>query len=150
MGAIASGGVQVLNDKVVGGLGLEQTAIEAAARKAKAELERRETEYREGKPAAEIRDRTVIVVDDGLATGASMRAAVMALRRQGAARIVVGVPVAAPATCAGFETDVDEIVCVRTPESFVAVGSWYEDFAQTSDEEVRKLLHESRGDGRRA
>ena len=146
MGAIASGGVQVLNDKVVSALDLDESAIEGVARREQAELERRESEYRHGRPPAQIKDRTVIVVDDGLATGASMRAAVLALRRQEAARIVVGVPVAAPSTCAEFEPDVDEIVCVRTPESFMAVGLWYQDFSQTSDEEVRELLESSRID----
>jgi predicted phosphoribosyltransferase/dienelactone hydrolase len=140
MGAIASGGVQVLNDEVVTALNLPEDTIAAAARDARRELERRERTYRDGRPPADVQNRTAIVIDDGLATGASMRAAVQALRERDAGRIVVAVPVAARETCAVLEDEVDEIVCVKRPEHFLAVGAWYRDFAQTSDEDVRRLL----------
>lgn len=140
MGAIASGGVQVLNREIVAALGLSEDEISDATRAEHSELARREQAYREGRPAVPVEGRTVIVVDDGLATGASMRAAVEALRRQGAGQIVVGVPVASPSTCAEFEEEVDEIVCVRTPERFLAVGVWYDAFPQVGDDEVRALL----------
>jgi predicted phosphoribosyltransferase/dienelactone hydrolase len=140
MGAIASGGVQVLNREIVEALGLSEEEISDATREQRSELARREQTYREGRPAVAVEGRTVIVVDDGLATGASMRAAVEALRRQGAGHIVVGVPVASPSTCAEFEEEVDEVVCVRTPERFYAVGIWYDAFPQVDDDEVRALL----------
>jgi putative phosphoribosyl transferase len=140
MGAIASGGVKVLNDDVVRAYGIPQSAIEAVAREEQVELERREREYRGGRPVVDLRGRIVILVDDGLATGSSMRAAVQAVRQRGPSRIVVAVPVAARSTCTEFETLVDEIVCARTPEPFFAVGLWYADFTQTTDDEVRILL----------
>jgi len=114
--------------------------IESITARETAELERREQIYRDGRPAPDLRGRVVILVDDGLATGATMRAAVAALRRREAAKIVVGVPVGAAETCREFETEVDETVCAITPEWFQAVGQYYEDFSQTTDEEVRELL----------
>jgi predicted phosphoribosyltransferase len=111
-----------------------------------AELERREHIYREGRPAPELRDRVVILVDDGLATGATMRAAVKALRQRGVAKIVVAVPVGPPDTCREIEQETDETICLSTPPFFQAVGQYYEDFSQTSDEDVRELLsHAAQG-----
>ncbi len=140
MGAIASGGVRVLNEDVVRQIPNAAAIIEAVTAQETAELERREREYRDGRPAPELRGRTVILVDDGLATGATMRAAVAALRQQGAAKIVVAVPVGAPETCAEFAEEVDETICAITPEYFRAVGQYYDDFSQTTDDEVRALL----------
>ena len=140
LGAIASGGVRVLNEDVMRSLPNADQLIESVTEKETVELERREGAYRDGRPAPELRDRVVILVDDGLATGATMRAAVAALRRRGVAKIVVAVPVGAPDTCREFEDEVDEIVCGAVPEFFQAVGQYYEDFSQTSDEEVRELL----------
>jgi len=140
MGAIASGGLIVLNDQVVDGLHVPPSVIEAVAAAERAELDRRERAYRDDRPAPEVRGRNVILVDDGLATGTSMRAAVAALREGHPARITVAVPIASPATCAEFEEEVEEVVCARMPEHFRAVGLWYDDFTQTTDEEVRELL----------
>lgn len=144
MGAIATGGVRVVNDDVVLSLGLEAKVIDAVTAREKKELERRERIYRGARPAPDVHGRTVIVVDDGLATGSSMRAAVAALRKQAPARIVVAVPVAAPETCEEFKTEVDEVVCAATPRMFSGVGRWYEDFSQTTDEEVHELLAQAR------
>jgi predicted phosphoribosyltransferase len=143
IGAIASGGIRVLNHDIVQALKIPQTMIDTVTRQELQELERRERAYRGDRPPPEVRGRTVILIDDGLATGASMRAAVAALRAQNPARIVVAVPTAAPETCAAFESEVDEIVCAMTPEPFYGVGRWYEDFSQTTDEEVRALLEEA-------
>jgi predicted phosphoribosyltransferase len=140
MGAIASGSVRVLNENVIRRLGIPNEVVETVAEEEERELERREREYRDGRPPIEIRGRTVILVDDGLATGSSMRVAVLALRKKNPAQIIVAVPVAAPATCAEFESEVDQVICAVTPEPFWAVGQWYTDFSQTSDEEVRDLL----------
>lgn len=140
MGAIASGGVRVFNEDIVETLGIPAASIERAALAEQAELERRERDYRGARPPPRIRGRTIILVDDGLATGATMRAAALALRRQGPAGIVVAVPVAAAETCEELRTEVDETVCAFTPERFQAVGDWYEDFSQTTDQEVRELL----------
>lgn len=140
MGAIASGGVRVLNEPVVAGCGLAPHTIEAVAARELRELQRREHAYRDGRPPPEIRGRTIILVDDGIATGATMRAAVTALRRKDAARIVVAVPVAAPSTIERMRPEVDELVALLTPGSFAGVGQWYDDFAQTTDEQVRALL----------
>ena len=140
MGAIATGGIRVLNEEVVQSLGIPRAVIDAAAASEEKELQRREQLYRGGRPAPEVRGQTIILVDDGLATGSTMRAAVAALRQQRPARIVVAVPVGAPSTCDEFRADVDQIVCGFTPEPFYGVGQWYEDFSQTSDEEVRELL----------
>src|SRR5947209_347171 len=146
-GAIASGGVRVFNEDVMRAIPHAEEAIEAVTAKETAELERREHIYREGRPAPELRDRTVILVDDGLATGATMRAAVKALRQRGAAKIVVAVPVGPPDTCREFEDEADEVVCASAPEFFQAVGQYYEDFSQTSDEEVRELLAKAASEG---
>jgi predicted phosphoribosyltransferase len=140
MGAIASGGVRVLNRDVVDMLRIPESAIAAVAAREQTELERRERAYRGDRPPPEVRGKTVILIDDGLATGSTMRAAVGALRQEGPARIVVAVPAAAPETCAEFEVEVDEIVCAIAPDPFFAVGLWYEDFSETSDDEVRDLL----------
>jgi putative phosphoribosyl transferase len=140
MGAIASGGVRVVSDDVIRWYGISPAAIEAVAAEELAELERREREYRRGRPLIDLRGRTVILVDDGLATGSTMRAAVQAVRALGPARVVVAVPVGAPQTCEEFNDITDETVCARTPEPFSAVGLWYRDFSQTSDDEVRALL----------
>jgi predicted phosphoribosyltransferase len=139
-GAIASGGVRVLNDDVVRALPHADAIIESVTARETAELERREQSYRDGRPAPELRDRIVILVDDGLATGATMRAAVMALRQRGAAKIIVAVPVGAPETCRELAELVEEIVCGMAPAFFQAVGQYYQDFSQTSDDEVRELL----------
>ena len=141
MGAIASGGVRVLNENVLQELEPYADAlIEEATTMELGELERRETEYRDGRPPLEVRGRIVILVDDGLATGASMRAAAAALRQKGAAKIVVAVPVGSPQTCEELEEEVDETICAMTPEWFHSVGRHYEDFSQTTDDEVRELL----------
>jgi len=140
LGAIASGGTRVLNEDVTRALGLGEEAVARAAAAESAELERRERLYRGSRAPAPVEGRVVILVDDGLATGATMRAAVLAVRARGAARIVVAVPVAAAETCEELRADVDQVVCALTPERFVAVGAWYEDFRATSDEEVRALL----------
>jgi putative phosphoribosyl transferase len=139
-GAIASGGVRVLNEDVLRALPNADEIIESVTAKETAELERREKSYRDDRPAPELRDRVVILVDDGLATGATMHAAVKALRQRGVAKIVVAVPVGPPDTCREFEDETDETICASTPEFFQAVGQYYEDFSQTSDEEVRDLL----------
>ncbi len=143
MGAVATGGVRVLNEDVVRALGIPDYVIDAVAAWEERELERRERVYRGDRPPPEVRGRTVILVDDGLATGATMHAAVQALRRRQPARIVVAVPTAAPETCEALRPEVDEIVCAVTPEPFYAVGLWYENFSQTTDEEVRELLAQS-------
>jgi len=140
MGAIASGGVRLLNQDVVQSLRIPAEAIEAVAEAEWEELRRRERAYHEDRRAVDVRDRTVILVDDGLATGSTMRSAVKALRRMDPRQIVVAVPIAAPSTCAEFRSEVEEVVCARTPDPFYAVGLWYDDFSQTTDEEVRDLL----------
>jgi predicted phosphoribosyltransferase len=143
IGAIASGGISVLNDDVVRLLNVPEEVIRFVARRELQELKRREELYRGDRPAPEVRDRTAILVDDGLATGASMRAAVKGLRAQQPAGIVVAVPAAAREVCEAFRHEVDEIVCEMTPEPFYGVGRWYENFSQVSDEEVRSLLEEA-------
>src|SRR5881296_2698881 len=139
-GAIASGGVRVLNEDVTRAIPHAHEMIEAVTVRETAELERREQIYREGRPSPELRDRTVILVDDGLATGATMRAAVKALRQRSVAKIVAAVPVGPPDTCHEIEEQTDETICLSTPEFFQAVGQYYDDFSQTSDEDVRELL----------
>jgi putative phosphoribosyl transferase len=140
MGAIASGGVRVLNHDVLLALPNPELTVEAVTQIEREELVRRERRYRGDRPPPELQDRTVILIDDGLATGATMRAAVAALRQRGAAKTVVAVPVGAPSTCRELEREVDEAICVITPEYFIGVGQYYEDFSQTSDDEVRELL----------
>ncbi len=140
MGAIASGGVRVLNDQVVRMLRPAEEVIARVEAAERRELERREREYRGGQPPLDVRGKTVILVDDGLATGSTMRAAVAAVRKLGPARVVVAVPVGAAETCEEFEGEADEAVCAREPDPFYAVGAWYDDFSQTTDEEVRDLL----------
>ena len=140
MGAIASGDVRVMNDDVLRHIPISPQAIETVARREQTELVRREASYRGSKPPLDVRGKTVVIVDDGLATGSTMRAAVRALRAMDAGFIVVAVPVAARETCEEFRAEVDEVVCLRTPEPFQAVGLWYEDFTQTTDEEVHELL----------
>ena len=141
MGALASGGVRVVNDDVVAFYRIPQTAIDAVARDEQAELERREREYRAGRPPVALQGRTVILVDDGLATGSTMKAAVQAVRAHAPAKIIVAVPVGSRETCQEFTEIADEIVCARAPDHFAAVGQWYRDFSQTGDEEVRELLY---------
>jgi putative phosphoribosyl transferase len=144
IGAVASGGIRVLNEDIIRVLNIPEEMINMVAERELLELQRREHHYRGDNPAPEVRDRTVILIDDGLATGASMRAAVAGLRAQNPGRIVVAVPTAAPETCKSFETEVDEIVCAITPEPFLGVGRWYEDFSQTTDEGVRLFLQDIR------
>jgi putative phosphoribosyl transferase len=140
MGAIASGGVQLINDDVAGPLGIPPSVIDSVARQEQIELERREQLYRGNREPIGLTNKTVIIVDDGLATGSTMRAAVKAVRLGNPTRVIVAVPVGAPSTCAELARDADEVVCVRMPDPFVAVGLWYRDFAPTSDREVRALL----------
>jgi len=140
MGAIASGGVRVLNEEVLQHVPNADAAVEDVADAEQRELERRELEYRGGRASAEVDGKVVIVVDDGLATGASMRAAVLALRQRQAARVVVAVPVGSPESCHRLAAEADEVICLITPMDFAAVGEVYEDFSQTSDDEVRALL----------
>jgi predicted phosphoribosyltransferase len=146
MGAVAPGGVLVLDDRLVRGLGIPDEVLQETVEKELRELERREAAYRAGRPPLDLEGKTVILVDDGLATGATMRAAALALRKYKPARVVVAVPVASAETCDEFRADVDEIVCALTPSPFHAVGLWYDDFSQTSDEEVRELLRDSSDD----
>ncbi len=143
MGAIASGGVRIVNEEVTRAVGISEEAIDAVARQEWVELERRERLYRGDRPRPAVQDRTVILVDDGLATGSTMRAAATALRQMRPAKIIVAVPVAAPETCDEFREEVDEVICAIIPEPFMAVGAWYEDFSQTSDDEVRELLQDA-------
>ena len=140
MGAIASGGVLVLDDRVLRWLGINKGQIQKTLARELDELRRREAAYRDGRPLSALKGKTVILVDDGLATGASMQAAARAVRRHEPARIVVAVPVASRPTCDQLRDGVDEVVCAVTPVPFYAVGNWYEDFSQTTDEEVRELL----------
>lgn len=143
MGAIASGQVRVLNADVVEWYGLSPETIDEATRRETAELERRERLYRDGSPLTPVQGRIVILVDDGLATGSTMRAAIGAVRQLNPARIVVAVPVGARETCDSLRAVADDVVCVSTPSSFHAVGQWYDDFSQTSDDEVRRLLRDA-------
>lgn len=145
MGAIASGGAKVLNEDVISSLGLSEETIEAVVHKEVQELSRRERLLRSDRPFPEVKGRTVILVDDGLATGATMRAAVAALRQLQPAAIVVAVPVAPPDTAAKLRQEVEDLVCLATPENFYAVGQWYVDFSQVGDEEVRQLLAKAWG-----
>ncbi len=140
MGAVATGGIRVVNDEIVRGLGISEHEIDAVVARELPELARRERLYRGDRPPPDVAGRTVILVDDGLATGATMRAAIHALRQQRPAGIVVAVPTASPDTSETLKTEADDVVCAMTPEPFFAVGHWYEDFTQTTDDEVRELL----------
>jgi predicted phosphoribosyltransferase len=140
IGAIASGNVTVLNDDVMRALPNSEAILQTVLAQEKIELGRREARYRQDRPVRDLHGRVVILVDDGLATGATMRAASAALREKGVARIVVAVPVGAPETCRAIEAEVDEVICVSEPPYFHGVGQFYEDFSQTTDEEVRELL----------
>ena len=140
MGAIATGGVRQINRDVVDALGIPGTVIDAVARREQLELERREQAYRGDRGALSLANKIVVLVDDGLATGSTMRAAVKAARQQQPAQVIVAVPVGAPSTCADLAAEADSVVCVRTPDPFVAVGLWYRDFTPTTDHEVRALL----------
>jgi putative phosphoribosyl transferase len=143
MGAIASGGVRVLNEDVVHWYGISASAIERIAREEEEELERRERAYRDDRPPTDFTNKAVILIDDGLATGSTMRAAAQAVRARRPARVVIAVPVGAPQTCAELAAVADEVICVRMPEPFSAVGQWYLNFNQTDDDEVRDLLQKS-------
>jgi putative phosphoribosyl transferase len=142
MGAIATGGVRVMNPQTTGLV--SEATIEAVARREQQELERRHRLYRGDRSPPEIAGRTIILVDDGLATGSTMRAAALAVRQQNPKRVIIAVPVAAPETCDEFRNEVDEVVCAFTPSPFRAVGLWYDNFDQTTDEEVHELLDEAR------
>jgi putative phosphoribosyl transferase len=140
MGAIASGGVRVVNEELVNYLGIPDEVIDETAAFEEHELERRARAYRGDRPSPDVKDRVVILIDDGLATGSTMRAAAASLRPQKPRRIVVAVPVSSRETCDEFRSEVDEIICFATPQHFQGVGLWYNDFSQTSDDEVRNLL----------
>ncbi len=145
MGAIASGGAIARNEEVIRALGIDDAEFQRQARREAREVVRREQAYRDGLPPPDVADKTVLLVDDGLATGSTMKAAVRALRQMGPARIIVAVPVAAAPTCDDLAIEADECLCDQVPEPFRAVGLWYDDFSQTTDEEVRELLARSRG-----
>jgi putative phosphoribosyl transferase len=140
MGAIATGGVRVLNDEVVRTLHIAPETVDETARREGKELERREKAYRGDRPPPEVRDRVAVLVDDGLATGSTMRAAMAAVRQLAPSRTVVAVPTGAPSTCREIGREVDEVVCLLTPEPFHAVGLWYDDFSPTTDGEIGRLL----------
>jgi putative phosphoribosyl transferase len=144
MGAIASGGIRLIDDAIVRQLGISEREIEAVARAEQRELERRERQYRGDRPLPDVAGRTAILVDDGLATGASMRVAVAALRREHPAQIVVAVPIAPAETCEALREEADAVICALTPDPFAAVGLWYEDFEQTTDDEVHALFERAR------
>jgi predicted phosphoribosyltransferase len=143
MGAVATGGVRVLHDELIAALHIPDYVIDAVTAWEQQELGRREHLYRGDRPPPAVSGRTVILVDDGLATGATMQAAVKGLKQQGPARIVVAVPTASPETCHQLRAEVDDVICAITPDPFYAVGLWYEDFTQVTDEEVRELLARS-------
>jgi putative phosphoribosyl transferase len=143
MGAIATGGVLVLNDDVVNWLGISQAEIDAVAQREMQELERRDRLYRGNRPLPHVENRTVILVDDGIATGSTLRAAIAALRQQQPQQIIVAVPVAPASVCQRLQTEVDKVVCAIEAEEFSSISLWYEEFSQTTDEEVRALLAEA-------
>lgn len=143
MGAIASGDVRVLNEEVVHQLDISDRDLDAVATREAEELERRERLYRQQREPVDLAGKTVILVDDGLATGSTTRAAVKAVKKRDPASIVVAVPTAAPSVCRSFETEVDEVVCAMTPEPFYAVGAWYQEFTQLTDADVRRILQEA-------
>ena len=140
MGAIASGGVRILNQEIIESRRVSQKAIARTAAQQQRELERREYAYRGNRPPLDLNDRTIIIVDDGLATGATMHAAAIAIRQKNPKQIIAAVPVSAPEVCNELQIEVDEIICAETPKSFVAVGLWYHDFSQTTDTQVQDLL----------
>jgi putative phosphoribosyl transferase len=144
MGAIASGGTRVLNDYVIRQLRIKPWLIDEVTEREKTELRRREALYRQGLPPLEVAGKNVIIVDDGLATGSTMLAAVRALKQSDPQSLLVAVPVGAPSTCAELRREADDVVCLDTPEPFTGVGQWYDDFSQTSDDEVRTLLARAR------
>jgi predicted phosphoribosyltransferase len=151
MGAIASGGVRVLSDDLIADLGIPERAVEEVSARERLELERRDAAYRGDRPAPDIRDKTIILIDDGLATGSTMEAAVEAVKMHQPARVIVAAPVGASETCARLQRIADDVVCAVTPEPFRAVGLWYERFDQTTDDEVLDLLqHTSQDDIRHA
>ena len=140
MGAIATGGVRILHEGILRELGISEQTIDAVSERERAELERRERLYRSDRPAPTIKGRTVVIIDDGSATGSTMKAAIQAVRQQDPRRLIVAVPTAPSETCEQLKESADEVVCALTPEPFVAVGSSYADFSQTTDEEVRELI----------
>jgi predicted phosphoribosyltransferase len=144
MGAIASGGALVLDPSIVRLAGLSQAELNAVIERERREVERREHEYRDARPPADVKGKTVILVDDGLATGSTMKAAALALRSRSPQKLIVAVPVGARSTCEELQNDADEVVCAANPEDFHAVGLWYQNFQQTTDEEVRELLERAR------
>ncbi len=144
MGAIASGGALVYNEELLRQIPVPQEAIDEVRERETRELDRREQLYRGGRAAVDVTGRGVILIDDGVATGATIRAAILALRQLRPAHVLVAVPVAPPATVAALSDEADEVVCLATPEPFIGVGRWYQDFAQTSDDEVRALLDANR------
>jgi putative phosphoribosyl transferase len=143
MGAIATGGVRVLNRPVVDSMQISEEEIETETRKEQAELSRREELYRAGRPPLDVSKRTVILVDDGIATGSTIKAAIAALKKQGAGRVIVGVPVAPLATIEELKNEVDEVICVSTPDFFIAISVWYDNFPQVTDDEVREFLRKA-------
>jgi predicted phosphoribosyltransferase len=143
MGAIATGGIRVISEDVIDALGIDDREIAIAAATEQRELDRRERTYRDGKPPLNTSGKTVILIDDGLATGATMRAAIVALRAQNAAKLVVAVPIAAAETCTALRHSVEEVICLYTPASFLSVGEGYRDFSQITDEEAHGLLRRS-------
>lgn len=150
MGAIASGGIRVLHDEVIRAADVPASVIEAVTADEQQELLRREQAYRGDHLPLSLENRVVVLVDDGLATGSTMRAAIAAVRQRRPAKVVIAVPVAAPETCDELKAEADEVQCARTPASFFGVGQWYEDFSQTTDEEVRELLQRARDDREKA
>lgn len=145
MGAIASGGVRILNEAVIAGLGIGNEEIERVTEREGQELARRTLAYRGARPEPDLKGKTAVVVDDGLATGSTMRAAVAALRQRGPRRIVVAVPVGSPVTCQELLGEADEVVCLREPRRFYAVGQWYRDFSATTDDEVAQAVRSALG-----
>jgi predicted phosphoribosyltransferase len=143
MGAVASGGVRVLNPEIVEAAGLSDDAVDEIARRERDELERRERVYRDGRPPPDLNGKTVIMADDGLATGATMVAALRSVRRFAPGRVVAAVPVASPHVCEEMHAHADEVVCARTPEHLYAIGAWYENFGQVTDDEVKSLLNDA-------
>ena len=148
MGAIATGGVRVLDKEITTEMNIPEQVIDAVVQREQEELQRRERLYRGDRSTPSVRGRTVILVDDGMATGSSMRAAAIAVRQMQPSKLIVAVPVAARQTCDDFKDEVDEVICALTPEPFMAVGTWYSDFSQTNDDEVRQLLERAAGEQR--